>query len=102
MAKRKSGARRRRISRSAGEWRAILDRFEASGLTRDGFCRRESISPSSFSAWKKALAKEGRRASKGVEFVDLGVAATAPESESLSPGEAELALPGGVRLRWRW
>ena len=101
MANRKRGARRRRISRSAAEWQAILDRFEASGVTRDAFCRRESISPSSFSAWKKALAGRSREDSSDVAFVELGVTPILPGNEALQPGEAELMLPGGARLRWR-
>ena len=46
-------ARRRRVTRSEAEWRAIVQRFERSGLTRSEFCAREGVAASSLSKWRQ-------------------------------------------------
>lgn len=41
--------------RSRNEWRALLARFDGSGLDVAGFCRREAISAASFYRWRALL-----------------------------------------------
>jgi hypothetical protein len=86
-----------KVRRSRAEWRKILDRFEASGLSETVFCQREGIAKGSFSRWKHSF-----RASEGEKpaFVELSPRAQ-PSSVSLEAGEMELVLPGGVCLRWK-
>jgi len=73
------------VAKSKGKWvrrtlverRALLSRFEDSGLRVGAFCQRERISSASFYRWQResgggidrAAATDGERASA---FVDLG------------------------------
>lgn len=91
----------RKVKRSASEWRAIFKRFEASGMSQAGFCRREEIAKGSFSNWKKRFEEEEESGGTAAGFVEVGPAFPAPPTSFLDPGELELSLPGGVRLRWR-
>ena len=64
--------------RSREEWRAVFDRFAASGLGVGAFCAREGISDWSFGRWRSLLADEcsavGKAASvEGAGFVDAGL-----------------------------
>jgi hypothetical protein len=76
-----------------------MERFEGSGLSISAFCREAKLSRSSFVKWRRRLAAaESAPASSFVEWV----APSAPEAEPRrDAGEFELALPGGVVLRWR-
>ena len=96
----KSGTKRRR---TAAEWEALLTRLEHSGLSQLAFCRREKVSPSALSRWKKRLrgAPDGRPASGFVELTSTLTSEDAGEVATRAWGELELELPGGVRLRWR-
>ena len=86
-----------KMRRSRAEWRRIFDRFETTDLSEAAFCRREGIAKGSFSRWKHCFrASEGEKAG----FVELPPPVH-PSSASLEAGEMELALPGGVRLRWK-
>jgi len=86
-----------RVRRSASEWRRVLEKFEASGLSALSFCQREGISRGTFTRWQKRL--EGLEPEVGA-FVELPLHVPAGSS-SLAPGEMELSLPGGVKLRWK-
>ena len=64
--------------RSRQEWRAVLDRFAASGLGVEAFCEREEISKSNFGRWRSLLAAAGVATSvatpvERVGFVDAGL-----------------------------
>jgi transposase len=48
----------RRIKRTSEEWRKILEQAEASQLSVERFCARESICPQTFYAWRKRLRTE--------------------------------------------
>ncbi len=89
--------------RTAGQWKALLERQAVSGQSIEAFCREESITTASFYRWRKQLPKtagivEERMSdsSPAPAFVDLG---------ALGNGgggwELELALGGGVVLRLR-
>jgi len=116
-----------RVRRTEAEWRAIVERFDSSGLSEDAFCRRAKVSRRSFRQWRERLASTGGRPRRlratrrprpapggFVEWVAPTVSSTpqAPDEgspSSATPPEAgrtgaidfELVLPGGVLLRWR-
>ena len=69
------------VRRSLGERRALLSRFDGSGLGVTAFCRGEGISAASFYRWRAEagggvdrtdVAGDGRSSA----FVDLGALAT--------------------------
>ena len=99
MVQRKQGKWSRR---SEGGWRALLAKFDGSGLGVEAFCRREAISAASFYRWRNLLASDagggaeiGSAASPA--FVDLG---TLGGASSRRPGlELTLDLGAGLVLR---
>ena len=86
-----------RVRRSASEWRGVLAKFEASGLSALAFCQQERVSPSAFTRWRQEL-----RSAPAADGAFLEVSPCAPVGvRPLAPGEFELALAGSVVLRWR-
>ena len=87
---------RRRTQRTAAEWRSIMARFEAGGLTGEAFCAAEGIGSSAFWRWRRRLADEdaARAGNGGPAFVELSGAGGAA-------WDVELELGGGVVLRVR-
>ena len=94
-----------RIRRTAPEWKGILDRFGKSDLPIAAFCEKEGISRSAFASWRKKLSGGRKRVQKkAASFVELSGVVTkrsAPPMVSSSETGFELALPGGVTLRWK-
>lgn len=94
-----------RIRRTALEWEEILDRFGKSSLPIAAFCEREEMSRSAFASWKKKLRSLRETAQpKAPAFVELsGVVAkrSTPPVVASAGTSFELALPGGVTLRWK-
>jgi len=74
-----------------------VERFVESGLSQAAFCRREGLAKGNLSHWTRQLLKTD--ALPGA-FVELAMQPGNVE-EALRPGEVELAMPVGVRLRWR-
>jgi len=79
-----------RSRRTVAEWRSLLSRFEQSGLDVEAFCKRESISRSSFHRWRR------RVAGGSSVFAEVPLPTASPSSWSV-----ELALPGDIVLRIR-
>jgi hypothetical protein len=94
-----------RIRRSAEEWKVILDRFGKSELPIATFCEKEEISRSALASWKKKLGAIPKTVQKRAPaIVELSGVDTRKFAEpSIVPSQTsfELALPGGVTLRWR-
>jgi len=116
-----------RVRRTEVERRAIVERFDSSGLSETAFCRRAKLPLRTFRRWRERLNSSHRRphrlravrrprtAPAGfVEWVAPMGASTPQASDegsrsSATPSEAgrtgaldfELVLPGGVLLRWR-
>jgi len=88
-----------RVRRSSAEWQAVIAEFEASGLSALAFCRRAGVSRAAFTRWRQQLKGAVSPEAEGA-FVEMPTAVPAG-TRSLSPGEMELSLPGGVQLRWR-
>lgn len=90
-----------RVRRTETEWRRLLERFEKSGLSISAFCRRAKLPRSSFVKWRRRLAGRPSGSPAFVEWVAPSGAAASPEVVAARAGEFELALPGGVVLRWK-
>jgi hypothetical protein len=103
-----------RIRRTESEWRAIVSRFESSGLSEAGFCRKANVSRKSFRDSRKRLSRSEpmprilatrRTRSTPAAFVEwLAPSTDATPTAVGARGERvefELALPGGVVVRWR-
>lgn len=94
-----------KVRRTAAEWDAIFEEFEASGLSAAAFCRRKKLPKSTFA--KRGRARGRQRATRRPRpgrFVELtGARSNAhPTPARAEVGHAfELELPGGVVLRWR-
>ena len=84
--------RTKQVRRDAEGWRAVIERQVASGLSRKTFCEREGIPRSSFETWRRRLASRAVAA----RFVEV-----APAAEGARSWEVEVALPGGITLRFR-
>ena len=83
-----------KVHRSAAEWRAIVERYEQSGLGAAAFCLQEGIALNSF---KKHSAQRQRAPRAAAAFVELP-----PPPAPATPGwEVELTLPNGVRVAVR-
>ena len=86
-----------KVRRSPEEWQRIFERVRSSGLSESAFCRREKISKSSFSKWKRRMSSGELEADGFVELAPPKPAIRVPTRS----GELELRLPGGVVLLWR-
>ena len=91
---------------SAEAWREVFGRFDASGESVTGFCKREGLHTSSFNRWRQRLsgqptvqAKTPGKASRpgpAASFIEMGSMAADPASGRL---EVRLDLGGGVVLQ---
>lgn len=82
------------MSRQAREervayWRGVLARQRTSGLSIATFCREEEVSPASFYAWRRRLAKV-----ETPQFVPVHLPATSPEFEVRLPNGVCVVVPG--------
>lgn len=98
MARQKQGKWSRR---SSSQWRALLAKFDGSGMGVDAFCRREAISAASFYRWRGMLRGEGAGGEivcdeTAPAFVDLGTLEAA--SASRSKIDLKLDLGDGLTL----
>ena len=83
--------------RSEAEWREMVARCDASGLSGRAFCEREGLSLSSFQRWRVRC-----RRSSSAPFVELAATpAVEMEPPPSTEWSLELELPGGLRLHLR-
>ena len=89
--------------RSQNQWKALLEEFNSSGLTKSAFCKKHRIATSSLYRWQRLFAEQ---AGEITDFIDV----TQPLSITPSPPPAhardndwqvELELGAGVILRIR-
>lgn len=94
-----TASKARKVFRSVDQWRVIMSRYAASGLTQEQFCAREGLAISTFCSWRSRVALSGDVADSASvrdnDFVDV----TPPRAQSVF--DIELALPGGIVLRMR-
>jgi hypothetical protein len=95
--------RKRRVRRSAQEWRDVLAAFANSALSVESYCRREGISRACFYRWRSILGNAEDRSLRHKApsmadtvggFVDLGTLGS-----SSARLELRLDLGGGVILQ---
>jgi len=87
-----------KVRRSAKQWQAIMADYEASGLSQEAFCARESLAMSTFSKWRKQLTNGMADAAAGPMFVDL---TNLRGCEQRSGWDIELTFGDGMSLRLR-
>ena len=92
-----------RTRRSRKQWRAIVDQFEASGLSQRAFCEQAGISYGTFARWRRRLmiadVPQPITNTEGDLFVELSEGAA--ESGTPPSWDVELQLGHGVFLRLR-
>jgi len=94
--------RRARIMRTQEQWKALLEEFTTSGLTRATFCKKHRIATSSLYRWQQLF----ERASNA-DFIDVTEPlVNAPGSSHPTPvrdndWQVELELGSGIVLRLR-
>lgn len=93
---------RRRIRRSATQWRELFDRFEQSDQSREQFCREQGVSLSSFDRWGTRLRTVPSTPSAISEepvFVELKP--TSIQQPATPAWDIELQLGADIFLRLR-
>ena len=93
-----SSRQSKRVRRSQGEWRSLLESFKTSGLGVDEFCRNQGISPTRFYRWHRLLADSEPRPvhrEMAPAFVDVGTLQSASLRQRL---DLRLDLGDGLVL----
>jgi hypothetical protein len=91
---------RRRTKDRESYWRGVIAGQQASGLSIAAFCREEDVSPPSFYAWRRRLAKQPTPLHPAAkqptpQFVPVSLPATAAEFELRLPNGVSVVVPGG-------
>jgi hypothetical protein len=84
---------KRKVYRSAADWRTIRARYERSGLTQAAFCTREGVALHTF---KKHYRTQSAAVLPPEQFVEV-----VPRPPTHPGWEMELTLPNGVRIVMR-
>lgn len=93
---------------SAQAWGEVFRRFDGSGESVTGFCKREGLHTSSFRRWQRRLAgtpitpqarepREATRQAAAASFIEMGAMGAA--SEPMGRLEVRLELGGGLVLQ---
>lgn len=102
--------KRTRRHLSAQVWAEVIARFDSSGESVTGFCKREGLHTSSFRRWRQRLATnaatpnavpehcEPRRPSAAASFIEMGAMCTASEPT----GRLEVRLELGLAWCCMW
>jgi hypothetical protein len=88
--------------RTQDQWKALLEEFNTSGLTRTAFCKKHQIATSSLYRWQQLFAGH----TEDTDFIDVTQSlADTPEPRRAPAGDnnwqVELALGSGIVLRLR-
>jgi len=94
--------RRARVMRTQEQWKALLEEFNTSGLTRAAFCKKHRIATSSLYRWQKLFDGHAGNA----DFIDVTEPlSNAPTSYPVpvrnNDWQVELELGAGIILRLR-
>ena len=89
----KSNSDRAAVRQRREQWRRIVGRWRASGLSQAEFCRRQDIPVWKLAWWRKRLKVQAQDSAS--LFVPVGMAPI-----PASAGDLELTLPGGRVLRF--
>jgi hypothetical protein len=87
--------------RTQEQWKALLEEFNTSGLTRAAFCKKHRIATSSLYRWQQLFEH-----ASNTDFIDVtGPLVNAPGSHPVSvrdnDWQVELELGSGIVLRLR-
>jgi hypothetical protein len=94
MARGSAGPRRKQTE---GQWRRVIRRWEGSGQTISGFCRRQGVSEASFHAWRRRLRSPVTAGRRPGRFVPVQLAGS---PGALVLGDTiEIVLGSGRRVR---
>jgi hypothetical protein len=93
--------RRARVMRTQEQWKALLEEFNTSGLTRAAFCKKHRIATSSLYRWQQLFEH-----ASNTDFIDVTEPlANAPGSHPVpvrdNDWQVELELGSGFVLRLR-
>ena len=94
---------RTRVMRTQRQWKALLNEFNDSGLTRSAFCKKHRIATSSLYRWQQLFAEQSGEAT---DFIDVTqpLSSTPPPAPALardSDWQVELELGAGIVLKLR-
>ena len=94
--------RRPRVMRTQKQWKALLEEFNNSGLTKAVFCKKHRISTSSLYRWQQLFGDKAGDA----DFIDVTEPlSNAPRSHPIPASDndwqVELELGCGIVLRLR-
>ena len=92
-----------RVTRSQDQWKALLEEFTTSGLTKSAFCKRHRIATSSLYRWQRLFAEQSGEVT---DFIDVTPPLSINPSPSPAPAgdndwQVELELGPGFVLRLR-
>ena len=95
--------RRVRTTRTQDQWKALLEAFADSGITRSAFCKKHQIATSSLYRWQQLFAEQSGGAS---DFIDVtqplaSAPGSRPDQTHDNNWQVELELGAGVVLRLR-
>jgi hypothetical protein len=94
--------RRARIMRTQEQWKALLEEFNTSGLTRAAFCKKHRIATSSLYRWQQLF--DGHTGD--ADFIDVteplaNAQGSHPVPVRNNDWQVELELGSGIVLRLR-
>lgn len=94
---------RARVMRTQRQWKALLNEFNSSGLTKSAFCKKHQIALSSLYRWQQFFAEQS---GGSTDFIDVtqplsSTAAPAPAFARDNDWQVELELGAGIVLRLR-
>ncbi|MBR9871472.1 MAG: hypothetical protein GYB26_10060 [Gammaproteobacteria bacterium] len=96
--------RRRRVDRTQEQWKAMLNVYDNSGLTKAEFCKQQGIATSSLQRWLKFFRDQSQPSSPFIDITESLSSATpgqTPATDDTRPWQVELELGNGVTLRVR-
>jgi hypothetical protein len=91
-----------RTRRTQAQWKALLEEFNRSGLTKAAFSKKHRIATSSLYRWQQVFAEPTGAA----DFIDVtqplsDAPAPSPKPAHVNDWHVELELGGGIVLRLR-
>ena len=91
----------KRVQRSRSQWKALLEEFNTSGLSKTAFCKEHRIATSSLYRWQQILSQDAC----DTDFIDvtgpLSITPAAPVHGLDNNWQVELELGAGIVLRLR-
>ena len=92
-----------RVMRTQNQWKALLDEFNTSGLTKSAFCKKHRIAISSLYRWQQLFAEQPGEDS---DFIDVTQSLSRtplppPAHARDNDWQVELELGAGIVLRLR-